>query len=564
MRMKKFYLLSLFLIGMGLVAPAFSANAQVTDGEAAEEPVVTTMTVDPVPGNRDEGLPRVVTVTFSAPISELETLKYRSDNGIGDFDADSYSWNDDKTALTINIAEEIVSGSEGLVVTVEAKDANGAYAQYKGNEIAIFKYKTTLPSNTFECMGTNPSDQMILAKLDKFELTYYNPADDYGEDYIGGLDGNKKIVVLDANEQVMATAINFEIKKSDEWSETKNVLAFTLDRTIEDAGEYKLVIPEGMVYNSGYDAAESDFGVENLGAIFNAEQFYVFTVSPVKVDKAPGEYEGGLPETITLTFPQEVDSVESAYLTTLYSFDGANLLDVEGACVVEGNTVTLNIPAELLAGNEYAEVMLQVVGVDGVYYAYNSYGDGVNLVYTTDLPDDRFACVPTPSPDEVQEELSVIELAFVNPATAEEYIGNDLETPTLDVLDENGVVITTAQLSIKEGDDLYNPFTNVVVAKLKNKIRGLGKYSITIPEKLVYNSFYNPWVEDRGVSEGAIYNAETTLVYTIAEPDGIESVNAANAKATIYNVAGQKLRETNVNNLGRGVYIVNGKKVVVK
>jgi len=559
--MKKFYLLSLFLIGMGLVAPAFSANAQATDGEAAgTEAEATTVTADPMPGFLEGGLPTTIKFTFSKEIAAVNWIMVRCGWSRGDeLSSDCYSLDESKKVLTVNIPEENVLGQSDMTVSMEAIDTDGnCVTEGRMPDQIMMSWETTLPSNTYECTPTSPVDGMSVGKLDKFELAFVNPFDEF--DFIGGWDASKKIVVKDANGEVVATATDLDVKM-DEWDWFTGVLTFTLDRTIDEAGNYTLEVPEAMVYNSLYYEEEADFGVAN-GAIYNPAQYFIFTVSEVKVDNEPGEYAESLPETITLTFPQEINSVENIILVTQYGdLRGTNIVDMEGVYTIDGNTVTLNLPAEMLAGNEQVEVSLEVIGADGMAYAYNSYGSNINLSYTTDLPDDRFACVPNPSTEEVQEELSVIELAFVNPALAEDVIGNDLETQTLDVLDENGVVITTAQLSIKESDE-FN--TNVVVAKLKNKIRGLGKYSITIPEKLVYNSFYNPWVEDFGTSDRAIYNPETTLVYTIAEPDGIESVNAANAKATIYNVAGQKLRETNVNNLGRGVYIVNGKKVVVK
>lgn len=449
-----------------------------------------------------------------------------------------------------------------MTVSIGAVDVDGNFVDYGDfaeGQITM-EWQTALPSNTYECVYTTPVDGMPVGKLEKFELTFVNPYDEY--DFVGGWDESKKIVLKDANGEVVATATDLNVKMDEEDWYT-GVLTFTLNRTIEEAGDYTLEIPEAMVYNSLFDANEPDLGVE-WGATYNPAQYFTFTVSPVKVDNASGDYPEGVPETITLTFPQDVASVESLVLYTQYGDRrGTNLLDVEGVYTIEGNTLTLNLPADMVAGNETVSLELEVIGADGISYAYESYGNSICLEYTTDLPDNRFACVATPSPDEVQEELSEIELAFVNPGFAADIIGNDLETLTLDVLDENGVAITKAQLSIKEGD-LYNPFTNVVVAKLRNKIRGLGKYTITIPERLVYNGNYNPGLEDTGISEGAIYNPETTLVYTIAEPDGIESVNAANTQATIYNVAGQKLRATDVNKLGRGVYIVNGKKVVVK
>lgn len=554
--MKKFYLLSLFLLGMGLMTTPAFASASGSAAVRAAEDEVTTISVDPAPGHYDEGLPSTVTVTFSSAISELESVFFRAGYGRGgEMEEDWYSLNEEKTVLTINIPAESVLGVDLMVISIDAKDANGNLAQYEGSDIVQLIYTTTLPANTYECLVETPLEGVPMGQLSTFELSFSNEADPW--DFIGGLDESKKIVLKDAEGSVVATATNLEVKG---WS---GVLTFTLDNAIDKPGEYTLELPEGMVYNSMYDEYADDFGVE-WGALYNPATYFVFTVSPVKVDKLSGDYEDGLPETVTLTFPQDIASVESVFLRTQYSNDrfGTDLLDLEGVCVVEGNTVTLNIPSELLVGNEFAEIVLEVTDTDGMSYSYETSGLRIRLLYTTDLPDDRFACVATPSPDEVQEELSVVELAFVNPADADDFIGNDLPVQSVKVYDENGVEITTANLSIKPNGDF--PYSNVVVATFVRAIRGIGTYSFSIPEKLVYNSLYDDFQDDFGVSNGAIYNAAATFEFTIAEPNGIEGVETAGKQAVIYNVAGQKLRETDLSKLGRGVYIVNGKKVLVK
>jgi hypothetical protein len=52
---------------------------------------------------------------------------------------------------------------------------------------------------------------------------------------------------------------------------------------------------------------------------------------------------------------------------------------------------------------------------------------------------------------------------------------------------------------------------------------------------------------------------EFTVTLTVGEGTGINSINAADSKAPVYNVAGQR-----VNKAQKGVYIQNGKKIAVK
>jgi hypothetical protein len=54
-------------------------------------------------------------------------------------------------------------------------------------------------------------------------------------------------------------------------------------------------------------------------------------------------------------------------------------------------------------------------------------------------------------------------------------------------------------------------------------------------------------------------STECTVTLTVGEGDGINGINAADSKAPIYNVAGQRVSKAQ-----KGVYIQNGKKVAVK
>lgn len=566
--MKKItYLLSLFFLGMGLTAGAASVseNAVISVNEDGGEAEATTVTVSPEPGEIEDGLPTELTFTFSQKINEISMVMVRCGYGRGtELEEDCYSLNEEGNVLTVNVPEDLVLGNEKMTVAVEATDVNGnVVVNDEDYGYIMVNYTTTLPDNTYECVGVSPTEQMTVSSLNYFEISFYNSADDW--DYIGGWDTNKQIVLKDAEGSVVARSSKLEVKLGEDGWET-GTLMVTLDRTIDAAGEYRLDIPEGLVYNSLFDDSAEDLGVD-LGAIYNPEAYFLFTVSSVKVDKVAGEYEDGIPQTITLTFPEEIASVESIMArpqyTDMSNWRGIVLTEEEGVYTIDGNTVTINLPAGLTEGQESVFLIIEVLDVNGMAYAYDSSGKSIELLYTTDLPDDRFACVLSPSPDEVQEELSEIELTFVNPGLSSDVIGSELSQTSVVVYDETGREMTTATLSIKPADNGFT-YTNVVVAKLKNILAGVGQYSFSIPEKLVWNSLYDDLADDFGVSNGAIYNPATTFVYTIAQPNGIEGVDAASQPKTIYNLAGQKLRETDLSKLSRGVYIVNGKKVVVK
>ena len=79
-------------------------------------------------------------------------------------------------------------------------------------------------------------------------------------------------------------------------------------------------------------------------------------------------------------------------------------------------------------------------------------------------------------------------------------------------------------------------------------------YTIEITQKLISS------VSDPMESPVDLASSPTTsFVLTVGEPTGINSINAADSKAPIYNVAGQRVSKAQ-----KGVYIQNGKKVAVK
>jgi hypothetical protein len=73
-------------------------------------------------------------------------------------------------------------------------------------------------------------------------------------------------------------------------------------------------------------------------------------------------------------------------------------------------------------------------------------------------------------------------------------------------------------------------------------------------------SLYNIGIsDDSEVAQSIGTASEAACVITVGEGTGINSINAADSKAPIYNVAGQRVSKAQ-----KGVFIQNGKKVAVK
>ncbi|MCF0192527.1 MAG: hypothetical protein HUK05_03750, partial [Prevotella sp.] len=101
--------------------------------------------------------------------------------------------------------------------------------------------------------------------------------------------------------------------------------------------------------------------------------------------------------------------------------------------------------------------------------------------------------------------------------------------------------------------------TNVVTVELANEITAEGRYKLVIPSGAVCNG-----------STGDPLTEELTYNYTVNpnQPDAITDITLNNNNANVYTVAGQLVKKgakaADIKQLPASLYIVNGKKVVVK
>lgn len=122
------------------------------------------------------------------------------------------------------------------------------------------------------------------------------------------------------------------------------------------------------------------------------------------------------------------------------------------------------------------------------------------------------------------------------------------------VKDAKGIEVTTATI------DLDGKNYNNVIITLTDAITKTGVYTITVPEGTIFDDQFNDGDDDFGVANGATYNPEFTLVYSIGISTGINNASVLSAKANIYTIDGKKV--STFNKAAKGVYIVNGKKLI--
>lgn len=301
----------------------------------------------------------------------------------------------------------------------------------------------------------------------------------------------------------------------------------------------------------------ADFDATAALAVIEAYENPVVEATTVEADPASGKYET-LPTEITLTFSKEITAVEYGILRTNNTGFRGLMLD-ETNYQIEGNVVKVTFSEDYVYNCPNAIVQVQVVDADGNYVTYGDYEDYVTLMYEADVKSNVFSCVAiTPEDNSEVSELSEFTLTFANPTTSMDFVAGVDATKQVVLKNEAGEVVANGNVVIDE-----TAFSLDIKIVLDKTVSEVGKYTLVVPEGTVYNSGYYPEAEDLGVEWGAIFNPEFTATYTIVVPEGIEAIIGNATTVKVYDTKG-RLVGNSVKGLKKGVYVINGKKVMVK
>lgn len=241
------------------------------------------------------------------------------------------------------------------------------------------------------------------------------------------------------------------------------------------------------------------------------------------VDPACGHYDV-MPNTLKLTFSSEVSTLEFGLLRT-DRVPGRGYYLEEKDYTINGKEMVLNLPAEYVTNASNMNIILSVVDANNQYvtYAYDAeYLDEgyITLAYTAPVRADIFTMTTSdPAAGEV-EKLDVINVTFGEGNT---YVGGFDTNKEVVVLNDDGNVVTKAKMAVVEEEFEENgvtyPFpTSTVQFTLETPVTAAGEYTFVIPEATVFNESYNSESEDFGIGNGATYNPEIRINYTVVAP----------------------------------------------
>lgn len=491
-----------------------------------------------------------IVVTFSGGV-DLEAFLVE---GYGmTSELESCTPNEDKTQWTLVIGKGyIAAAGETITISMNATDAatgkrvKGELGEEDQSYWSLaFANTVNVPEITVEPDGSEPLEEMK-----EFMVNYSRGI---SPSYLGG----KYIRIYNKATRMQVDSISYSqielvIPDGSAWDYVPKQVKCTLHEPLAD-GAYYMVIPRG-IFILGVDMQTNN----------NKETVVNFNVGngQLKVEF--------MPASVT---PENGTSVTSLKEIRLHMPATFSINEAEPQIVtVTDRTTGQQVATGTIARDEEDEFMTIKVTLDkeitkeGVYMVVipeGAFGDdeyGVDyttgncnpkLIYTYAVESEGSSDITvTPADGEKLAELSVIR--FEGPVGFD-YMG------TITVKNQDGEVVATVSGSEVVAEyDPENPFGDPLYMEitLPEPITASGVYTVEVPEGFFY------------VGNNADNAPAMTLTYQVGNGDGISQVQAEEGKVTVYTVSGRLVYRNAepavIKNLHKGIYIINGRKCVVK
>lgn len=321
-------------------------------------------------------------------------------------------------------------------------------------------------------------------------------------------------------------------------------------KEINEFGAYVLKVDSQSIANEFFNE-ETPWtdGLQGHGTC-NPDFTVAFNIDPViitveSVDPAPyvegGEYSKEIPAEIKITLSGENAKVNSALVTY-----GMNTR-VPAEAKVEGKVITVTVPEAALAENNIG-VSVAAVNENGTPISYGT--DGVILL-AYQMP--KNILVPTevtPADGSTVKSIATVELTVDSKYGVGELNTNNVITVKKDGAEASNI---SAAIDYATGDDM-----NKMMITFTPEITEDGTYTVVIPEETFYDL------------DGNLFNPELTYTFIVDNSTNIGGVEVedANAVVEVYSVDGclvSKGKKADVmKKLVKGIYIINGQKVVIR
>lgn len=392
--------------------------------------------------------------------------------------------------------------------------------------------------------SVTPAENSYSTSLDKIEFTYGEKVYTTSTATAAVYKGEEKVAdaILTTNEDETGLGLVVTAQFVEIGTQTP--------KEINEFGAYVLKVDSQSIANE-YFNEETPWtdGLQGHGTC-NPDFTVAFNIDPVilsveSVDPAPyvegGEYSKEIPAEIKITLSGENAKVNSALVTY-----GMNTR-VPAETKVEGKVITVTVPEVALAENSIG-VSVAAVNESGTPISYGT--DGIILL-TYQMP--KNILVPTevtPADGSTVKSIATVELTVDSKYGVGELNTNNVITVKKDGAEASNI---SASIDYATGDDM-----NKMMITFTPEITEDGTYTVVIPEETFYDL------------DGNLFNPELTYTFIVDKSTNIGGVEVedANAVVEVYSVDGclvSKGKKADVmKKLVKGIYIINGQKVVIR
>ena len=258
----------------------YNPEVRIAYTVVAPAPAKTTVvSINPACGHYDE-LPSLINIEFSNEVKAVEFGVVRnSATGLRGYTLTENDYRVQENKVAIRIPSQYLTYQDYVNITISVIDVNDQYVtyaydpEYESEDWITLNYTAPVKADVFVMESSDPVAGEV-EKLDVINVTFSNPASQSYFQVVGGLNKNNEVVVLNATGEVVTKA-TMEVVLEEDWN--TNVVKFTLETPVTEAGEYTFVIPEATVFDEMYNDEVEDFGVA-WGARYNPEIRIAYTV----------------------------------------------------------------------------------------------------------------------------------------------------------------------------------------------------------------------------------------------------------------------------------------------
>lgn len=332
-----------------------------------------------------------------------------------------------------------------------------------------------------------------------------------------------------------------------------DLLTWTLKEPVTEPGEYEIVLSAGAFY---YGISEEDspemswkFTIEGGGTTpEDPEVFEPYENKDVTINPEQGKYTSL--KSFTLTF-YNVTLPDINYLKKASLINDATNEVVATGKASEGSIIQqliVDLDREVTEPGTYT-----LLCPEGLFWDGGSWDE-------EDLPEMKFRYIIASDGSEIKPADYIVIADPEDGATVSALESVMLTYPEFDniyqhdnsgicVKDSEGEIVATGSISYGN-----NTEANQITVSFKPAITEKGEYTVVIPERAF----------SLGDFKETVYSAEVVLNYKVSGSTGIGNIEVeANKAQPVYNILGVKVADS-LENLPAGLYISNGRKVVIR